>query len=57
MVLNGRPRRDRKQNVRYSSQEYDLSAVTMNPGTPKFKLSSIYVQSKPARLMKKMKKS
>ena len=45
-VLNGRPKRDRKQNVRYSSQEYDLSAVTMNPGTPKLKLSSIYVQSK-----------
>ena len=52
-VLNGRPKRERKQNVRYSSQEYDLSAVTMNPGSPKLKLSSIYVQSK---LMKKMKK-
>ena len=54
-VLNGRPKRDRKQNVRYSSQEYDLSAVSMNPGVPKLKLSSIYVQSKSEKSMMKMK--
>ena len=45
-VLNSRPKRDRKQNVRYSSHEYDLSAVSMNPGTAKLKLSSIFVQPK-----------
>ena len=53
-VLNSRPRRDRKQNVRYSSQEYDLSTVSMNPGTVKLKLSGIYVQPKSGKLMKKM---
>ena len=53
-VLNSRPRRDRKQNVRYSSQEYDLSTVSMNPGTVKLHLSGIYVQPKPEKLMKKM---
>ena len=43
-VLNSRPKRDRKQNVRYSSQEYDLSSVTLNPGKVNLMLSSIYVQ-------------
>ena len=51
-VLNGRPRRDRKQNVRYSSREYDLSAVSMSPGTVKLKLSSIYIQPKSGKLKK-----
>ena len=51
-VLNSRPKRDRKQNVRYSSHEYDLSAVSMNPGTAKLKLSSISVQPKSGKLMK-----
>ena len=36
-VQNGRPKRDRKQNVRYSSQEYDLSAVSV-PGNSKLTL-------------------
>ena len=53
-VLNSRPRRDRKQNVRYSSQEYDLSAVSMNPGIVKLQLSGIYVQPRSEKLMKKM---
>ena len=53
-VLNSRPKRDRKQNVRYSSEEYDLSAVTVNPGTAKLKLSSIYVQLKSKKLTKKL---
>ena len=51
-VLNSRPKRDRKQNVRYSSHEYDLSAVSINPGTAKLTLSSIYVQPKSGKLMK-----
>ena len=51
-VLSGRPKRDRKQNVRYSSQEYDLSAVSMSPGTVKLKLSSIYIQPKSGKLKK-----
>ena len=54
-VSNGRPKRDRKQNVRYSSEEYDLSAVSLNPRTAKLKLSSIFVQSKSGKLMKKPK--
>ena len=52
-VLISRPKRDRKQNVRYSSHEYDLSSVSMNPGTAKLKLSSIYVQPKSGKLTKK----
>ena len=52
-VLNDRPKRDRKQNVRYSSQEYDLSSVTHNPGKEKLMLSSIYVQTSSGKLMKK----
>ena len=51
-VSNGRPKRDRKQNVRYSSREYDLSAVSMSPGTVKLKLSSIYIQPKSGKLKK-----
>ena len=54
-VSNGRPKRDRKQNVRYNSEEYDLSAVSLNPRTSKFRLSSIFVQSKSRELMKKTK--
>ena len=50
-VLNGRPKRDRKQNVRYSSQEYDLSAVSV-PGHSKLTLSSIFVQPNAGKLMK-----
>ena len=53
-VMNSRPKRDRKQNVRYSSEEYDLSAVTVNPGTAKLKLSSIYVQPKSWKLTRKL---
>ena len=55
-VPNSRPKRDRKQNVRYSSQEYDLSEVSMNPGKAKLKLSSIYVQPKSGKLKKMMNK-
>ena len=51
-VHSNRPRRDRKQNVRYSSQEYDLSAVSLNPGKVKLTLSSIYVQPSSGKLMK-----
>ena len=50
-VLNGRPKRDRKQNVRYSSKEYDLSAVSV-PGNSKLTLSSIFVQPNAGKLMK-----
>ena len=53
-VQNGRPKRNRKQNVKYSSQEYDLSNISIHPGTPNLKLSSIYVQQKSGKLMKKM---
>ena len=53
-LLKSRPKRDRKQNVRYSSQEYDLSAVSLKPGTAKLKLSSIGVQPKSGKLTKKM---
>ena len=52
--LSSRPKRDRKQNVRYSSQEYDLSTVSLKPGTAKLKLSSICVQPKSGKLKKKM---
>ena len=52
-VPNSRPRRDRKQNVRYSPQEYDLSTVSMNPGTVKLQLSGIYVQPRLEGLKKK----
>ena len=54
LVLNGRPKRDRKQNVRYSSQEYDLSSMTLNPGKVKLTLSSIYIQPSSGKLMKKI---
>ena len=52
-VPNSRPRRDRKQNVRYSPQEYDLSTVSMNPGTVKLQLSGIYVRPRLEELKKK----
>ena len=53
-VLNSRPKRDRKQNVRYSPHEYDLSSVSLKPGETKLMLSSIFVQPSSGKLMKKM---
>ena len=47
-----RPKRDRKQNVRYSSEEYDLSAV----GIAKLKLFGIYVQPNAGQLTQKNRK-
>ena len=44
---NGRPKRDRRQNVRYSSEEYDLSKVSTRAT---LKLSGIYVQPKAVKL-------
>ena len=42
---NNRPRRDRKQNVRYSSEEYDLSAVSGSYRRgARLTLSGVYVQ-------------
>ena len=52
-VLNGRPKRDRKQNVRYSSEEYDLSKISSYPDKSKLTLSSIFVQQSTGKLMKK----
>ena len=48
---NIRPKRDRKENVRYSSQEYDLSAVFNSFGGLKLTLSGVYVQKQ--KMMKK----
>ena len=53
---NIRPKRDRKQNVRYSSQEYDLSAVSNSFGGLKLTLSGVYVQSQAGKLKNKMMK-
>ena len=40
---NGRPKRDRKQNIRYNSEDYDLSVVSSQVGMGKFTLYGIYV--------------
>ena len=53
-VLNSRPKRDRKQNVRYSSQEYDLTSLSITPGKARFTLSRISIQPKSGKLLKKM---
>ena len=45
-----RPKRDRKQNVRYSSEEYDLSAVSSGVGMARMKLSGIYAHSNAGQL-------
>ena len=52
-LQNDRPKRDRRQNVRYSPEEYDLSEVSTNTGKSKLILSSIFVQPKDGKLMKK----
>ena len=52
-VMYGRPKRDRKQNVRYSSEEYDLSKISSYPDKSKLTLSSIIVQQSTGKLMKK----
>ena len=50
-IPKNRPRRDRKQNVRYSSEEYDLSAVSgrYRRGA-RLTLSGIYVQPEAEKL-------
>ena len=59
-VPNSRPKRDRKQNVRYSSEEYDLSAVSGSYRRgARLTLSGIYVQPDAGKLRsggKSMKK-
>ena len=50
-ALDNRPRRDRKQNVRYSSEEYDLSAVsTGRYREARLTLSGIYIQPEAGKL-------
>ena len=53
-VLNSRPKRDRKQNVRYSSQEYDLTSLSISPGEARLTLSRISIQPQSGKLMKKL---
>ena len=51
-----RPKRDRKQNVRYSSEEYDLSAVSSGVGMARMRLSGIYVHSNAGQLTQRSRK-
>ena len=50
---NGRPKRDRKQNIRYTSEEYDLSVVSSQVRVGKFTLSGIYVHPEAGNLKQK----
>ena len=55
-IQNTRPKRDRRQNVRYSSQEYDLSVVSSVPERSKhgkFTLSGVYVKPEAEKQLKK----
>ena len=45
-----RPKRDRKRNVRYNSEEYDLSAVSSGVGLARMKLSGIHAHSNAGQL-------
>ena len=50
---NCRPKRNCKQNIRYNSGEYDLSAVSSQVGMGKFILSGIYVRPGAGNLKQK----
>ena len=55
-ALDIRARREHKENVRYSSQEYDLSEVSNNQGRAILALSSMYIHPNAGKLtQKKMK--
>ena len=51
-----RPKRDRKRNVRYNSEEYDLSALSSGVGMARMKLSGIYAHSNAAQLTQRSRK-
>ena len=50
---DSRPKRNRKQNIRYNPEEYDLSVISSQVGMGKLTLSGIYVHPKAGNLKQK----